>query len=122
MSEHAAHSSITVDKGQVAQANFGSASAVGMSPLAKFVTENIVSNDAHWAWQNYKSVVLGLQATFRCESLMEVGAGRSPLLDQREYEGLNAKYTTNDISSAELALAPEWSSKACFDISSPPSN
>jgi SAM-dependent methyltransferase len=122
MSECTAHPPITVDKAPDARENFGIASTVGPSPLGKFVAEDIVSNDAHWAWQNYKSVVLGLQATFHCESLLEVGAGRSPLLDKREYESLNAKYTVNDISSSELALAPEWASKAQFDISSPPTS
>jgi SAM-dependent methyltransferase len=91
-----------------------------MSLLEQFVAKNIVSNHSDWAWRNYKSVVLGLQATFHCESLLEVGAGRSPLFDKKECEGLNARYTLNDISSAELALAPEWLSKACFDISAPP--
>jgi SAM-dependent methyltransferase len=98
-------------------------STVGSSAeisLGSFVAENIVSNDAHWAWQNYKSVVLGLQAAFRFKSLMEVGAGRSPILSEREYKNLNAEYTVNDISPAELALAPNWTSKACFDISCPP--
>src|SRR5258707_2878385 len=55
-----------------------------MSLLEQFVAKNIVSNHSDWAWRNYKSVVLGLQATFHCESLLEVGAGRSPLLDKQE--------------------------------------
>ncbi len=91
-----------------------------MSVLQQFVDNAIESNKFQWAWDNYKSVVLGIQRQFGCKSLMEVGGGRSPLIDEREYGSLNIKYTVNDISAAELALAPEWSRKACFDISSPP--
>jgi SAM-dependent methyltransferase len=111
---------LTINETQTNRGDGGIASAVGVSPLGKFVAENIVSNDAHWAWQSYKSVVLKLQETFQCKSLLEVGAGRSPLFDRAEYESLGAKYTVNDISPPELALAPEWTAKACFDIASPP--
>ncbi len=113
---------LTINEAQANRGNGRIASAVGVSPLGKFVAENIVSNDAHWAWQSYKSVVLKLQEAFQCKSLLEVGAGRSPLLDKSEYESLNAKYTVNDISAPELALTPGWLSKACFDISHPPSS
>jgi SAM-dependent methyltransferase len=91
-----------------------------MSTLQHFVKSTILSNHFQWAWDNYKSVVLSLQRQFDCKSLMEVGGGRSPLIDDREYAMLNLRYTVNDISAAELALAPEWPRKACFDISSPP--
>jgi SAM-dependent methyltransferase len=94
----------------------------GMSLLQQFVDNAIVSTKFQWAWDNYKSVVLELQRQFGCKALMEVGGGRSPLIDEREYSSLNIKYTVNDISAAELELAPEWSRKACFDISSPPPN
>jgi SAM-dependent methyltransferase len=106
-----------------ARKGFEFASLQGRSPLESFVAENIVSNDSHWAWQSYKSLVLRLQEAFGCRSLLEVGAGRSPLLDESEYESLcGAKYTINDISPAELTFAPEWPSKVCFDICSPPSS
>jgi SAM-dependent methyltransferase len=122
MSEAAVHVPVDVSRAQGDQGHFEIASAVGMSPFGRFVAENIVSNDAHWAWQSYKSVVLKLQETFQCKSLLEVGAGRSPLLNKSEYESLGAKYTVNDISAPELALAPGWLSKVCFDISGPPSS
>jgi SAM-dependent methyltransferase len=93
-----------------------------MTSLQQFVTDTIVSNDFEWAWENYKSVVLSLQRRFKFESLMEVGGGRSPLINRVECGGLGVKYTVNDISGAELALAPEWCSKACFDISRAPIN
>jgi len=122
MSQAAVHVPAAVNKAQGDQGHFEISSAVGMSSLERFVAENIVSNDAHWAWQSYKCVVLKLQEAFQCKSLLEVGAGRSPLFDKSEYESLDAKYTANDISAPELALAPGWLSKACFDISHPPSS
>jgi len=91
------------------------------SLLGKFVNKTVLSNDFQWAWQNYKQVVLTLQKEFGCKSLMEIGGGRSPLFDYSEYRNLNTFYTLNDISPRELALAPAWPLKACFDICSPPS-
>jgi SAM-dependent methyltransferase len=91
------------------------------SVITKFVNKTVLSNDSHWAWQNYKQVVLALQKEFCCKSLMEVGGGRSPLFDYSEYRNLNTLYTLNDISPKELALAPGWPLKGCFDICSPPS-
>jgi SAM-dependent methyltransferase len=91
-----------------------------MNVLQEFVQDTVVSNDAHWAWQNYKAVVLSLQRRFGCRSLLEVGGGRSPLIDEQEYGCLGIKYAVNDISLAELELAPHWPMKVCFDICSPP--
>jgi len=45
-----------------------------MSVLQQFVDNAIESNKFQWAWDNYKSVVLGLQREFGCKSLMEVAA------------------------------------------------
>jgi len=93
-----------------------------MSVLQQFVDNAIESNKFQWAWDNYKSVVLGLQREFGCKSLMEVGGGRSPLIGRKEYGSLNIKYTVNDISDSELALAPEWSQKACLTFLLRPHN
>jgi SAM-dependent methyltransferase len=92
-----------------------------VSVLQKFVDGIVVSNDSGWAWKNYKSVVLSLQREFDCKSLIEIGGGRSPLIDEQEHKGLGVEYTVNDISATELALSPKWPFKACFDICSPPS-
>jgi SAM-dependent methyltransferase len=91
-----------------------------VSALQKFVEDIVVSNDSTWAWENYKSVVLSLQRKFDCKSLIEIGGGRSPLIDEQEHISLGVQYTVNDISATELALAPKWPFKACFDICSPP--
>jgi SAM-dependent methyltransferase len=93
-----------------------------VSALQKFVKDIVVSNNSEWAWKNYKSVVLSLQREFDCKSLIEIGGGRSPLIDEQEHKGLGVEYTVNDISATELALAPKWPLKACFDICSPPSD
>jgi SAM-dependent methyltransferase len=90
--------------------------------LNRFVKEIVASNDSLWAWDNYKPVVLSLQKKFGCRSLLEVGGGRTPLIDEQENDSLGVRYTVNDISAGELALAPEWASKACFDICSPPTD
>jgi len=93
-----------------------------MSGLKQFVAQTVASNHSLWAWENYKAVVLSLQREYACESLLEVGGGRTPLIDERENDSLGVKYTLNDISACELGSAPEWVSKACFDICSPPTD
>jgi SAM-dependent methyltransferase len=93
-----------------------------LSGLKQFVAQTVASNHSLWAWENYKAVVLSLQREYACESLLEVGGGRTPLIDERENDSLGVKYTLNDISACELGSAPEWVSKACFDICSPPTD
>src|SRR5262249_1621617 len=52
---------------------------------------------------------------FRCTNLLELGGGRSPLFFKSEIDDLGANYTVNDISERELAAAPPWVTKVCFD-------
>src|SRR6204780_5908067 len=93
-----------------------------MPALKQFVNETVASNDSLWAWHNYKAVVLSLQKKFGCRALLEVGGGRTPLIDEHERDSLGVRYTVNDISAGELALAPEWAPKAGFAICSPPAD
>ncbi len=51
------------------------------------------------------------------KDILEIGAGRSPMLDEGEYEK-TASYTINDISEHELALAPDKFDKIVCDFSS----
>lgn len=69
-----------------------------------------------WAWRNFENTVLRLITATNTKSVMEIGAGRSPMLTGEQISGLNVSYTANDISESELARAPSWVSKACFDI------
>ena len=69
-----------------------------------------------WAWHNFENTVLRLMSVTNAKTVMEIGAGRSPMLTGEQISSLNVSYTANDISESELARAPSWVSKACFDI------
>ena len=69
-----------------------------------------------WAWHNYENTVLRLMSATNAKTVMEIGAGRSPMLTGEQISSLNLSYTANDISESELARSPSWVSKACFDI------
>lgn len=69
-----------------------------------------------WAWHNFEHTVLRLMSATNAKTVMEIGAGRSPMLTGEQISDLNLSYTANDISESELARAPSWVSKACFDI------
>jgi SAM-dependent methyltransferase len=69
-----------------------------------------------WAWHNFEHTVLRLMAATSTKTVMEIGAGRRPMLTGKQISSLNLSYTANDISERELARAPSFVSKACFDI------
>lgn len=64
------------------------------------------------AYQQYKNIVHEL-ATNR--SLLEIGAGRRPLMTSAEIMQQNIDYTANDIIESELDLIPFPAKKAHFD-------
>jgi len=68
-----------------------------------------------WASENYKNVIQNIIQTLGLRRVMEIGGGRSPLFSRKEAEALGLEYTVNDISEAELSIAPDWTKKACFD-------
>ena len=74
-------------------------------------------NDWRWAWDNYRPAVLALARELGLTRLCEIGGGRNPLFTPAEAAHLGLRITVNDISAAELALAPAEFGKACFDIS-----
>jgi SAM-dependent methyltransferase len=69
-----------------------------------------------WAWRNFPDTVLRMMSATSAKSVMEIGAGRRPMLTGEEIASRNVAYTANDISESELARAPSWVNKACFDI------
>jgi 2-polyprenyl-3-methyl-5-hydroxy-6-metoxy-1,4-benzoquinol methylase len=72
--------------------------------------------DYRWAWANFVPVVLAVAREIDAISLIEIGGGRSPTLTEEQVRDLGCRFTSNDISSKELALGPAWASKANFDI------
>ena len=64
------------------------------------------------AYRQYKSIVTALAAGSR---LLEIGAGRRPLLTPEEIKALDIRYTANDIMAAELDLIPFPVETAVFD-------
>lgn len=69
-----------------------------------------------WAWRNFEDTVLRLMSATGTKTVMEIGAGRRPMLSVKQISSLNLSYTANDISERELARAPSFVNKACFDI------
>ena len=69
------------------------------------------------AWDQYHPTILHLIKQLDATEVLEIGGGRFPLLKQEEASGL--RYTSNDISQAELDRAPNWVETACFNISTP---
>jgi SAM-dependent methyltransferase len=87
--------------------------------LSKFVTELTRHRSSDWAWQNYKQVIKAVISLVNAQLLVEIGGGRWPLLDNDEIISSNIRYLVNDISEKELALAPDYVEKICFDIAHP---
>jgi SAM-dependent methyltransferase len=68
------------------------------------------------AWQNYKGTIEEVCALPKISSVLEIGGGRAPLLNQNEIEQLGLNYVVNDISEHELNKCPKFVDKLCFDI------
>jgi SAM-dependent methyltransferase len=64
------------------------------------------------AYRQYKDIVTALAADRR---MLEIGAGRRPLLTAEEINARNIRYTANDIMQTELDLIPFPVETAVFD-------
>ena len=64
------------------------------------------------AYRQYKNIVAALAPNRR---LLEIGAGRRPLLTPEEIKERNIRYTANDIIQNELDLIPFPVEKVAFD-------
>ena len=69
-------------------------------------------NHGNSAYRQYKSIVTALAANRR---LLEIGAGRRPLVTLEEIKERNIRYTANDVMQNELNLIPFPVERAVFD-------
>ena len=74
------------------------------------------ARDSAWAQHAFKSAVEDVVRASGAKHVLEVGGGRSPLFSREEIDALQVRYACNDISEAELARAPAYVDKVCFDI------
>lgn len=74
-----------------------------------------------WAWaqNHFKEHIRRLIEARRARRVMEIGGGRWPMFSADEIAALGVRYVVNDISDRELAIAPRYADKACFDIAEP---
>lgn len=72
------------------------------------------------AWDGAESWISGLVRSHGAASVLEIGAGANPTIPLERLGGLNiARYTTNDVSAAELAKAPAGYDTLCADFTDP---
>jgi len=82
----------------------------------QLVLELFTRKDVRWARKNFLATVRRLIEETGAKSVLEIGGGRTPAFGKDDIERLGISYTSNDISARELSLAPDWASKAHFDI------
>jgi SAM-dependent methyltransferase len=87
--------------------------------LLSFVDELHQKRSSTWAWKHYKDTIWKLALLTKARRVLEVGGGRWPLFSLEEITQAGVSYVVNDISESELALAPAYFEKVCFDISKP---
>lgn len=88
-------------------------------PLAAIVADLGYSPDWNWSWNSYKAAVIRLSEEYGLSRHLEIGGGRDTLFTPEEADGLGLAVTVNDISEAELALAPAAFAKLCCDVAAP---
>lgn len=69
------------------------------------------------AFDEYPGVLKSLIAEYESPDVLELGGGRWPSFEIGEMPACIHSYTVNDISEAELAMAPPEYQKACFNVS-----
>ncbi len=75
-----------------------------------------LEQSSSYASNNYKTTVLELISVPAGAEVLEIGGGRSPLLEAKDLPPNVISYTINDISQRELDRAPQGVEKLCFDI------
>ncbi len=90
-----------------------------LDALRSFIDELNQKRRSDWAWKNYKDTLWKLALLIKARRVLEIGGGRWPLFSIEEVTQAGFSYVVNDISESELALAPPYYEKACFDISKP---
>lgn len=72
------------------------------------------------AWDGAESWISGLATRHRAASVLEIGAGANPTIPLERLSSLGiSRYTTNDVSAAELAKAPAGYETLCADFTDP---
>jgi SAM-dependent methyltransferase len=66
---------------------------------------------------DYRDTLISTLARFPEADILELGGGRRPSFSLSEMPANVRSYTVNDVSEAELSLAPPEYKKACFDVS-----
>ena len=70
-----------------------------------------------WSWDMYRDVAKSIGTHLRDDAkLLEVGAGRSPLLSPDDLKDLGFELCINDIVQSELDLSPYDYQQYCFDV------
>ena len=70
-----------------------------------------------WSWDMYRDVAKSIGARLHDDAkLLEIGAGRSPLLTPEDLNELGFELCINDIAQSELDLSPYDYQQYCFDI------
>jgi len=87
--------------------------------LPDYVASLALNHSSYWAFSNYKSVVTELSRIRHAGTIMEIGAGRSPLFEDGEIARMGVKYILNDISDVELSHSCREAERAHFDIADP---
>lgn len=88
-------------------------------PLSDIVADLGCTPDWNWSWESYKPLVVKLARDWALTRHLEIGGGRDTLFTPEEAWALGLSVTVNDISAAELALAPAEFAKVCCDVASP---
>ena len=90
-----------------------------LEPLLLFIDELKQKRSSDWAWKHYKDTIWKLLTLIKARRMLEIGGGRWPLFSTEEISQAGISYVVNDISESELALAPPYFEKVCFDIAKP---
>ena len=70
----------------------------------------------HTAWESYESTVAGLIDRYSLRRVCDVGGGANPVLPLSFIQARSIEYTLLDVSSDELAKAPEGYRKLTADV------
>jgi SAM-dependent methyltransferase len=83
-----------------------------------------IENSKLWstALDGYPEALRTIVADYEGGDILELGGGRRPSFSLSDMPVRLNSYTVNDISAAELAVAPPEYRKACFDVSGDVSN
>ncbi|MEO1089133.1 MAG: class I SAM-dependent methyltransferase [Pseudomonadota bacterium] len=81
-----------------------------------YMSKKVTDKQSPFAWSHFHEIVTDMLVHFGSHEVLEIGGGRSPFLSRQIVEKNDLHYTVNDISSSELARAPDWVSTSCFDI------